>query len=389
MPRLVAIAMPGGPSFVEAVISTWDRGDAVAPLDPRAPAAHRDDVLGILAPEALIGADGNEVPLDGGRPVEDGDALVITTSGTSGVPRAVVLTHDAVRAAAFTTATRVGLDPGTRWLACLPLHHIGGFGVVSRALVTKSELEVHPGFDPDAVDDAARRGATHVSLVPTSLSRVDTQRFRTILLGGSAIPEDRPPNSIATYGMTETCGGVVYDGLALNGVGLRVDDTARIWLSGPTLLRAYRDGHDPKDDNGWLRTSDLGSVDPTTGSLTVWGRADDMIVTGGEKVWPATVEAVLGEGHDVRDVAVVGRSDPEWGERVVALVVPFDDRPPPSLDDLRARVKDRLPAYFAPKELEMVDSIPRTALGKVGRAALRQAEQQRAEAQHGTAMRGR
>jgi O-succinylbenzoic acid--CoA ligase len=371
MPRLVALQLPGGPDFVAAVRRAWDAGDAVAPLDPDAPAAFTERALATLAADAIVDAEGEETRLDGGRPTEEGDALVILSSGTGGDAKAAVLTFDALEASAFMTATSLGVDPDTVWLACLPLHHIGGFGVVSRALVTGAGLEVHPGFDAEAVTDAARRGATHTSLVPTTLQRIDPSRFRVILLGGSAIPVDRPSNTVATYGMTETCGGIVHDGLLLNGAGLRIESDDHISVSGPTLLRAYRDGTDPKDAGGWLRTGDLGHVDPETGRLTVWGRADDVIVTGGEKVWPDRVEDLLRRDPRVEAVAVVGRPDPEWGERVVAVVVPSDPATPPRLDDLRWLVREALPAPHAPKELELVATLPRTSLGKVRRADLR------------------
>jgi O-succinylbenzoic acid--CoA ligase len=369
MARLVALALPGGPAFVDAVRRAWDAGDAVAPLDLSAPPPARAVALASLAPEVVVDGDG-EHRIDGGRPAEDGDALVLLTSGTSGTPKAVVLSRDAVDAAAYASTTAIGVDPDARWLACLPLHHVGGFGVVARALVCDTGLEVHPGFDAVAVADAAARGSTHTSLVPTALRRIDPSWFRAILLGGSHIPSPRPRNTIATYGMTETCGGVVYDGLPLNGVEVSVDRDDRISLRSPTLLRCYRDGADPLDHRGWFRTGDLGALDPTTGRLTVWGRADDVIVTGGEKVWPGDVEAVLVAHPGVAELAVVGRPDAEWGERVVAVVVPADPASPPALDDLRALAKEHLPAWAAPKSIELVGSIPRTSLGKIRRQAL-------------------
>jgi O-succinylbenzoic acid--CoA ligase len=376
VPQLVALALPGGAEFRDAVQQIWDRGDAVAPIDPDAPTAFRDELLAALSPSSVIDASGEEHPLDGGRPVEPGDALVIATSGTSGRPKGAVLTHDAIEAHAYASATAIGIDPDAVWLACLPLHHIGGFGVVARALRIDAGLVVHPRFDAAAVMAAARAGATHTSLVPTALGRIDPAAFRAILLGGTAIPVDRPANTIATYGMTESCGGVVYDGLTLNGVGLQVDSDGAIALSGPTMMRAYRDGTVPFDEHGWFATGDLGSVDPSTGHLTVWGRSDDVIVTGGEKVWPDRVEAVLRDARaigvdlGIGDVAVVGRPDPEWGSRVVAVVVAADPAAPPSLETIREQVKAVLPSYCAPKSLELVEVIPRTALGKIRRSAL-------------------
>ena len=370
MAEVVALDLEAGPAFVDAVRAVWDAGDAVLPLDPRTPRPWRDALITALAPTAIVESDGERRCLSGGRSTEPGDAVVIATSGTTGAPKGVVLTREGLEAAAHASSAYLGIANDTRWLACLPLSHVGGFSVISRALLTDVELVVHPTFDPQAVEAAGRTGATHVSLVPTALARVDAALFRVILLGGSAIPAERPVNTIATYGMTESGAGVVYEGLALNGIGVRVESDGEIALSGPTMLRCYRDGTDPKDADGWYRTGDLGSVDTSTGRLRVDGRADDLIITGGEKVWPAVVEAVLSAIDGIADVAVVGRPDPEWGQRIVALVVASDPTHPPSLDAVRDVVKSRLPASCAPKALELRSDLPRTVLGKLRRAEL-------------------
>jgi O-succinylbenzoic acid--CoA ligase len=377
--------MPGGSDVVAAVRRAWDAGDAVLPLDPAAPRAHLDLLIDRLAPTRIVEADGEARALPGGRPVEAGDALVIATSGSTGEPKGAVHTHDGIEYAAFATSTATGVAPDTWWLACLPLSHVGGFSVITRALLTGARLEVHPHARAAAIDDAARRGATHVSLVPTLLDRVDAGPWRTILLGGSSIPAERPPNTIATYGMTETMGGVVYEGLCLSGIEVRIvdpdgpPDTPRvappgvlgpIELRSPTLLRAYRDGTDPVRADGWYRPGDLGRLAPDTRLLSVHGRADDLIITGGEKVWPEPVEAVLRADRRVLDVAVVGRPDPEWGQRVVAVVVPTDHSSPPTLEGLRDLVRTQLPRAAAPKQLDLVDSLPRTGLGKIRRSLL-------------------
>ena len=373
VPQLVAMLLPGGPAFLDALQRVWDAGDTVLPLDPRAPRRWTAQLLQELGAGAVVEADGERRRLDGGRPTEVGDAVVIATSGTTGHPKGAVITHSAVEFAAYATATAVGVDPGARWLACLPLSHVGGFSVVTRALITGAGLEIHGRAEAAAIDDAARRGATHVSLVPTLLGRVDPTPWRVILLGGSAVPEERPPNTVSTYGMTETFGGVVYDGLALNGVAVRIasdrprqpDEPGPIEVSSPSLLRCYRDGTVPVDARGWFRTGDLGVIEADTGRLRVAGRADELIITGGEKIWPAPVERLLAADPSVAEVAVVGRPDPEWGQRVVAFVVPTDPDRPPLLADLRARVKSELPAPAAPRELVLVDSLPRTTLGKI------------------------
>lgn len=379
VPRLLALHLSPGPMFVDALRRAWDNGDAVLPLHPGAPAAHHAQIIATLRPGAVVEGDGEPRTLSDGLEVQDGDAVVMATSGTTGTPKGVVHTRDSVENAAFATATALGVGPDVRWLACLPLSHVGGFSVVTRALLTDAGLDLHDGADPERIDAAARAGSTHVSLVPTLLRRIDATPWRVILLGGSAIPADRPANAVATYGLTETFGGVVYDGLALNGVGVRIaeDPSLRdggeagpIEVSSPTLLRCYRDGTDPTDHRGWLRTGDLGSIDPATGRLSVHGRADDLIISGGENVWPAPVEDVLRRHPRVADVAVIGRPDPEWGQRVVALVVPVDPAAPPSLAELRRLVKERLPVAAAPKELELADSLPRTSIGKLARHRL-------------------
>ena len=190
-------------------------------------------------------------------------------------------------------------------------------------MVLATSLTVLPGFDPVLV---AGVGATHVSLVATALRRIDPATFRTIVLGGAAPPADRPPNVVTTYGMTETGSGVVYDGRPLDGVEVRIDDGGQVHLRGPMLLRAYRDGADALDADGWLATGDIGRwLDD--GRLHVEGRAGDLIITGGENVWPEPVEAALRERPGVLDVAVTGTPDDEWGHVVTAVVVPAARRP--------------------------------------------------------------
>ena len=183
------------------------------------------------------------------------------------------------------------------------------------------------------------------------------------MLGGARPPADLPANVVTTYGLTETGSGVVYDGRPLDGVDVRLADDGEVHLRGPMLLRAYRDGVDPKDAEGWLPTGDLGALG-ADGRLVVHGRRGDLVITGGENVWPDAVEAVLAEHPGVAEVVVAGRPDPEWGQRVVAFVVPTADGTPPDLDGLRAWVKERLPAFCAPRELVLVERIPRTALGQ-------------------------
>ncbi|MGH8981044.1 MAG: class I adenylate-forming enzyme family protein [Acidimicrobiales bacterium] len=384
MPELVAIDLPGGRGFVDALAAVWDTGDAAAPLDPRLPRAAAEALVAALAPTRLVRSDGEIVRLEGGAPVDDGDALVLATSGSTGTPRGVVLTHAAVAASAHATSDRLGVDPGAHhWLACLPLSHVGGLSVVTRSLVTGTPCTVLPGFDAEVVSAIARRGAaTHVSLVATALGRIEPDLFACILLGGAAPPGGRlPPHVVTTYGMTETGSGVVYDGLPLDGVEVAIGtgldgegDEGEILLRAPMLLRAYRDGTDPRIAGpdglgGWLPTGDGGRV-AADGRLEVDGRLAEVVTTGGEKVWPVPVEQVLATHPLVAEAAVWRRPDPQWGERVVAWVVPSDLASPPTLDELGALVRSVLPPWAAPKELVVLDRLPRTASGKVRRRDL-------------------
>ena len=364
--ELVAIDLPGGPLYVKVLQDAWDRGDAVLPLDQRLSTKAKAAVLEQLVPTAVEGP-GGRTRLPGGRPVDPGDALVVATSGTTGAAKGVVLTHQAIAASAKATSDRLGVDPDRhKWLACLPLNHVGGMSVVTRSLLTGTPVTVLPGFDADEV--RSRSGPdVLVSLVRTALQRTGAGIFRTVLLGGSAPPPDLPANVVTTYGLTESGSGVVYDGVPLDGVEVAIDSrTGEIKLKGPMLLRCYRDGTEPFDDESWFRTGDSGRLD-AAGHLVVDGRMSEIIITGGENVWPAAVEVALGSHPGVAEVAVTGRPDPEWGQKVVAWVVPTEASNPPSLPDLREVVAEKIAPFAAPRELVIVAALPRTSIGKVRR----------------------
>ena len=210
----------------------------------------------------------------------------------------------------------------------------------------------------------------------TALGRTDASGYRAVLLGGAAPPDVLPANVVTTYGMTETGSGIVYDGRALDGVELRIGDgtigaARRGAGAGPdaaAVLPRRAPIHGRPD--GWLPTGDGGQIGPD-GTLAVFGRMAEVIVTGAEKVWPTPVERVLGRHPAVDQVAVWKRPDPEWGERVVAWVVPVDRSRPPGLDELRELVAvPSCPAGPLPVELVVVDRLPRTPSGKVVRADL-------------------
>jgi o-succinylbenzoate---CoA ligase len=360
---LVAIDLPGGDAFVRALLDIWSAGDAAFPIDRRLPPPAREATLRAMGVDAVVTAAG-ETRRDG-HGAAAGDALVLATSGSTGTPKGVVLSHDAVAAAARATTARLAVTVDDTWLACLPLSHAGGLGVVTRALLTGTPLVVHDGFDAARV---AAAGATAVSLVGTALARVDPGTFRVVVLGGGQPPDDLPPNVFTTYGLTETGGGVVYDGMPLEGVEVVAAD-GELLIRSPMQMRCYRDGTSPIDGDGWLHTGDLGHVD-ADGRVHVRGRRAELIITGGENVWPEAVEAALRSHPDVDDAAVTGEDDAEWGQRIVAIVVPADAAAPPALDSLKAHVRLTMPAFAAPKEVRYAHRIPRTTTGKVARGAL-------------------
>jgi O-succinylbenzoic acid--CoA ligase len=322
-----------------------------------------------------------------GRPADPAVALVIATSGSSGRPRLVELTRSAVEAAVSASLQTLGAGPGDGWVSCLPPAHIGGLLVVLRGVLGGAPLLFR---SPAELEPAA--GFPFVSVVPTQLARwlvagVDLRGYRGMLVGGGGMEADLAARAakagarcVVTYGLTQSCGGVIYDGRPLPGVSVRIGHGGEILLGGPTLLRGYRDGSAAGlTPDGWLPTGDAGRLG-SDGRLQVHGRLDDLIVTGGENVWPGDVETALRSHPAVADCTVFGRPDPSWGQRVVAAVVPSDPGAPPTLDALRDHVGALLGRHQAPRELVLVESVPRTALGKLRRAGLR-LQDPRAEAE--------
>ncbi|GLZ47576.1 O-succinylbenzoic acid--CoA ligase [Actinomycetospora sp. NBRC 106375] len=372
------------------------RAVETVPTDGSTEAATR---LGHAAADALAGRgpavlptgpDDPPPPPDLLAPVDDTVAAVVTTTGSTGAPKAVLLPAAALIASADATTARIG--PPGRWLLALPAHHVAGLQVLlrsARAGVPAAVMDLRDGFRPDAF--AALAGsAAYTSLVPTQLVRLldaggralDALRsFTAVLLGGAAADPallDRARAAgvpvVTTYGMSETCGGCVYDGRPLDGVTVTLADGSsdtggRIHLGGATLAAGYRGAVSPADatafDGGVFRTNDLGAWTPD-GRLEVLGRADDVIVTGGENVAPAAVERALLAQVGVREACVVGLPDPEWGARVVAAVV-GDDLDP---EALRAAVAPGL-GRAAPRAVTVLDALPLRGIGKPDRAAVR------------------
>ena len=375
---LVAVALRGGASWWAEVCRLWDEGAAVLPIDTSAPPPVVEGLLAALRPTALLTADGLQRRADG-EPVAAGTAVVIATSGSTGAPKGVELSHAALEASARASLARLGAGAGDRWLCCLPLHHIAGLQVLVRSRVLGNAPVIHARFDVAAI--AARRDVTMISVVPTMLRRlldagVDLSHLRCILLGGAAPPAQLLADAAAagwpvvtSYGMTETTGGCVYDGRPLDAVEVDVDSDGHVLLRGPVLFSGYR--RQPSLTaavlrDGWLRTEDLGRWDGQR--LEVLGRADDMIISGGNNVAAERVAGLLEEHPAVAEAAVLGRADPQWGERIVAYVVPRSAAP--TLQELQAFVADRLSAYAVPRELVVVAALPRLSNGKIDRLAL-------------------
>jgi len=370
------------PRLVELLAAALDgSGPAIVPLDAGLPPARLAELIGVLRPGSVEDAEGVTTVRSGpGEGVAEGTAVIIGTSGSTGVPKGVELSAAALRHSARASLDRVGARPGERWLCCLPVTHVAGLAVLVRSLADGTEPVLAERADAETV---AASGCAHVSLVPTQLRRLLQEAgapltgFSSVLLGGAGAPEglltaarDAGVPVVTTYGMTETCGGCVYDGVPLDGVRAEVRDDGRIWISGPVLFSGYRGGPRAPAD-GWFRTGDLGALD-AAGRLTVRGRADDVINTGGHKVVPGEVAAALQTCPGVRDAVVVGQPDPEWGERVVAVVVPADPGDPPAPELLRSHVRERLPRYAIPSTVVMVDAVPMLPSGKHDIVRLRQ-----------------
>jgi O-succinylbenzoic acid--CoA ligase len=386
---LLAVVLPPV-AAATAVRAAWADGDAVAIIDPRDPQFRVEERLSALRPTEILDATGRRPwrDRDGeGEPVPAGVAAVVGTSGTTAEPRWVMLDDHALEASAFAVHAALGADPiDDTWLACVPLTGVAGLAILARGFHTGTDVTVHERFDTAAVARAPQLGVTLVSLVPTTLSRLldagaPVDRFRHILLGGAPAPPGLLARARAagahvstTYGLTETGGGCVHDGRPLIGVEVVTDPTTdEILVRGQITMRGYRLDEPATaaafTPDGFLRTGDLGRVEPD-GTLRVGDRRKDVIITGGVNVSPTAVEHVLLLHPAIRDVCVVGLPDPEWGERVVAYVVPVRKGLPPSLADLRAFAQQRLTAAELPREVRTVEEIPRSPGGKLLRRLL-------------------
>lgn len=383
----VATTLPPSAAFCELLHALPRLGAALVPLNTRLHGAEQRRQAAVAG--ALLTVDR---PLDGmeaslePRRVLDAAAThsVLFTSGTAGEPRPVALTvrnHDAGAAA---SAAALGSDPDDRWLCALPLFHIGGLAILVRAARAATTVVLHERFVAASVKVALEHdGIALASLVPTMLRRLRdaglerAPALRSLVLGGGPIPPDlldwaREQELVVrcAYGMTETCSQVAVSepwelaSEPLAGVALRFGADGEILIRGPMVAPgAY--GAD-----GWLHSGDRGRID-RRGRLVVEGRIGDLIVTGGEKVAPAVVEAVLVAHPAIADAAVVGTPDAEWGQAITAFVV---ERTPVSDYELVAFCREHLGGHQVPKRIERVDEVPRNAAGKPLRRRLAASE---------------
>lgn len=326
------------------------------------------------------------------RWVEEGGApIVVSSSGSTGAPKDVILSHRAVLASADAALERLG-GPG-QWLLALPATTVGGLQVLVRSIrsgTTPVLASEHANLPAAIASMTGQR--RYASLVPTQLHRLAEQHdlaspaaLDAVLLGGAAMPAglletagDAGVRVVRTYGMSETCGGCVYDGVPLAGARLRIDECGQIHLAGPMLFDGYADAAATAAvlRDGWFATADLGEVDEA-GRLRVLGRCDDVVISGGVNVSLPAVTEALRHHEGVRDAVAIGVPDEEWGARVVAYVVPQDTV---CLDGLRLdEVRDGveaagLPRTWAPREVVLLDALPLLPGGKIDRQALQQPE---------------
>ena len=378
----VGIALPPGRQFVVATHGCLLLRAPAMPVDMRLAERERAELLGGV--EVLVAG---PLPEEGGAPFKIADpdadelALVVHTSGTTRKPRPVELTFANLAAHVRAVGAVLGADPGERWLCVMPLAHVGGLMMLVRGAATAGTIVLEPPpFDADRVARALREDdITLTSLVPTMLARVldaggrPGPRLRRVLLGGGPVPPGLVRRAVEagfpisqTYGLTEACstvtvaepGDLATAGRPLPGLGVSIATDGEIFVNGPTVFGEW----------DTLRTGDVGRLDDE-GRLTVIGRKSDTIVTGGENVAPAEVEAVLEEHPQVAEAGVFARTHPVWGEAVTARVVPSGEVAP-TADELHAYCSERLAGYKVPKAFELAKRLPRTPSGKLLRREL-------------------
>jgi O-succinylbenzoic acid--CoA ligase len=398
----VALALPPGLGFAQALHACLLEGVVAVPVDLRLSARERSEITSpaTCVLEEPLGEPGAGLAPASGTPRAGHDseatAVVIHTSGTTSAPRPVELSYGNLLWSALGSAVALGLDPAERWLCTLPLSHVGGLSILVRSAIYRTTAVVHERFDTDrALASLLEDEITLVSVVATTLARLldaglqDPPSLRCALTGGGPVPAALVERARAagvpvslTYGLTEACsqvtttpaaeaaGSDLAAGAPLFCTTVRIDHSGQsdpgvgeILVRGPSVARSAL------GDDGWLHTGDLGRVDGQ-GRLSVTGRRSETIVSGGENVAPAEVEAVLEAHPEVLEAAVVPALDAQWGEVVTAIVVA---RPGADVEgeELRAHCALTLAGYKVPKRVTLVPGpLPRTPSGKLLRREL-------------------
>jgi o-succinylbenzoate---CoA ligase len=370
----VGLALPPGVAFCVALHAILRLGAVAVPVDVRLGAAERTrvtDGVAEVVDGAVIATPASAAHLHDQHDLE-ATAVVVHTSGSSARARPVELTYGNWLWSALGSAVALGVDPRERWLCALPLSHVGGLSIVLRSAIYATTALVHERFETERVLTAlaGREGATVVSLVPTTLQRLldaglrDPPALRWALLGGAPAPPALQGRAAAagvpvaaTYGLTEACSQVTTLGAPLFCTRVRLARDGEILVCGPTVSPST---------GPVLATGDLGAWN-ADGALRVIGRKADTIITGGENVAPAEIEAVLEAHPEVVEAAVHGRPDERWGEAVVATVVADGDV---GDEELRAWCSARLAAFKVPKAIAFAARLPRTPSGKLVRREL-------------------
>ena len=390
---VVALGLGAGLEYATTLHALMKLGAIAQPLNTRLTqaelereVAEADAVLVLREPLASTTSEA-DLPLMGGHDLE-ALACRLRTSGTTGPPRVIGLTYGNFLWSAVGSAFNLGVDPADRWLCCLPLYHVAGLSILTRCAIYGIGAVVHDGFDSRLVAASlAEDEITLVSLVATQLIRllddgVDVSGPRALVVGGGPVPLEvieeanaKGATVVQTYGMTETCSQVTTlspreardragsAGRPVLTTHLRIAEDGEILVQGPIVAPGTA------DEDGWLHTGDLGRIDDE-GFLYVEDRIGDVIVSGGENVVPAEVEAALRRHPDVSDVAAVGRPDADWQEAVTAVVVmrPGAD---PDPEGLRRHCSQELAGFKVPKRFEFVSELPRSDSGKLLRRELR------------------
>jgi len=374
----VALALPARAPHVEALHGCMRLGAVAVPVDLRLSAgerAARVEGCAALIDAVLVGALDYDAPLLATHDL-DAPAIVVHTSGTTAAALPVALSYGNWLWSALGSAVALGLDAEERWMCTLPLSHVGGLSILLRSAIYATTAVLHDGFEAErAAREIGAGAATLVSVVPTTLARLldagleRPPALRAALVGGGPIPPSLIERAAAagvptvtTYGLTEACSQVTTGGPALFCTRVRIGDGGEILVAGPTVAR------EALGADGWLHTGDLGALD-ADGSLTVTGRAADTIVSGGENVAPAEVEAVLAAHPAVADAAVQGVADDEWGERVIATVV-LRPGMTATAHELAGYCRVRMARYKVPKGFRFSPALPRTQSGKLLRRDL-------------------